>query len=200
MVRNVTKDLKSHLESSEFLAKMDAAATKTQTYKAVVQEKLQALQNSEAEKQLRSAASELKQKSEELQTTLGTNIPLMESFLADCNRLFLGKGPDKEFLLDICAQSSDTCLENTLARHVTCCCAFHPFTQFGQIIGDSFIPGGVPGATTRRLQASGGQNESNNMDICASCWTSAAPSVAEVYKKEAFARVSYVFRGTAKNC
>jgi len=54
------------------------------------------------------------------------NIDDLEKFVTQCNELYLGIGPENEYLLNICAQSGDQCINAEFGRHVSCCCGVVP--------------------------------------------------------------------------
>lgn len=115
-------------------------------------------------------------------STLQTKTVEIEAFMLNCNQLFVGKGQNNEYLLDICAQSGLSCIEEAGdARHVSCCCAYHPFTTFGldqpqfTIKGSAEIDGSAyPG---RRLVT----DDTGPVDICAEAWLEAQPLAGKIY-------------------
>eukprot|EP00971_Amphidinium_carterae_P241582 4797073-Amphidinium_carterae.1 len=99
--------------------------------------------------------------------------------------MYVGVGPSKEYVLDFVAQQNIACFEEEAAGHVSCCCAFHPFTRFG--IAPAQVINGIDGfdpparvAAGRRLTTD--ENEDEVFDICKEAWTAAAPEVAEIYQ------------------
>merc|ERR1712187_171476 len=55
----------------------------------------------------------------------------LDDLLNNCDRLFTGIGSDQEYLLDLCSQTSTTCIEKENARHAGCCCGYMPLLALG---------------------------------------------------------------------
>ncbi|CAE7412905.1 unnamed protein product [Symbiodinium pilosum] len=184
-LRNITSEIQAYVASQEFAVTISRAVDKVGVLTAAVKERLEAASTALVESDLRKEIATLRLRATALQASLGTNIPLIERFLSECNDLHVGVGPSGEYLLDICAQENAACLENPQSGHVTCCCAYHPFSSFGNVPPAALINGiaGFEGwarvAAGRLLQGEG----EGVLDICAESWTEAAPKVAEIYAK-----------------
>ena len=135
-----------------------------------------------SDSRLKAEISSLKLRTEALKAALDKNMKLIQQFLEQCNTLYVGTGPQKEYLLDICSVLNDGCLEHASAGHVTCCCAYHPFTAFGEQLPSSIISGigdfpsparVAPGRRLRRMATE------VPTDICAAAWVEASPKVSE---------------------
>ncbi|CAJ1389492.1 unnamed protein product [Effrenium voratum] len=181
-LRNVTAGIQAFVSSQEFAAKIQRARSKVEEVKAAVKERLQIGFALLVESELMAAIQALRQKAAALQAALGQNIPLIKRFLSECNDMHVGTGPQNEYLLDICAQQSVACLDEADAGHVTCCCAYHPFSTFGETVSEIIdgiqdFPNPARVRSGRRL--AGGES----LDICAQAWTEAAPAVAQLYAK-----------------
>eukprot|EP00932_Pfiesteria_piscicida_P006474 SRR837773.16416.p1 GENE.SRR837773.16416~~SRR837773.16416.p1 ORF type:complete len:212 (-),score=0.66 SRR837773.16416:177-812(-) len=66
-----------------------------------------------------------------LQDRLKSGIAKTRQLLQECSILALGQGPDDEYLLDICSQNSDACVDTKDGVHVGCCCGFNPLMYLG---------------------------------------------------------------------
>lgn len=80
---------------------------------------------------LSQATDSLGKSSNELQDELDKAIPALDDLLNKCDRLFTGIGSEQEYLLDLCSQTSTTCIEKNTARHAGCCCGYMPLLALG---------------------------------------------------------------------
>jgi len=99
---------------------------------------------------------QLRHQAAELSGALKGQVPQINSFLTQCSRPILAMGPSNEYLLDICSQATDNCIEEAHAAHVGCCCGGIP------LAGGGFIPANKPGQQLEVDQAL-----LNSMDVCA---------------------------------
>lgn len=68
-----------------------------------------------------------------LQATLSTALPGMQAFLSECNILTTGTGANYDYLLDMCAQAGQQCIdEHDEVQHVGCCCACNPTVKLAR--------------------------------------------------------------------
>ena len=101
---------------------------------------------------LQAAMDTVKRRGEEPNQTVDQRLALFEEFISNCNVLMTARGGSKEYLLDICSQQGDACIQDAVGKHVGCCCAFTP------IISPKFEIDGVSaeevenGNVARRLQ------------------------------------------------
>jgi len=121
-------------------------------------------------RRLRGKLDELSLKSEALQTTINTNLPLLDRFVEECNDLLLATGPQNEYLLDICSVTSDQCINSeedgtTFGVHSGCCCGVVPS------VGQFDIPAAGQ-AAGRRLQAE--LRADQEVDVCGYAYQASA--------------------------
>lgn len=113
---------------------------------------------------LRSGLDELKMSSSNLTLAVQENLDLFEHFLNQCNRMMPSKGLQQEYLLDVCSQRNDACIEKDgVAQHVGCCCGVNPVVASTTKINglnSSVFEGGEVDLNIRRLQ------QESNIDIC----------------------------------
>lgn len=135
------------------------------------------------------AMSDVNRAGSDLLISLANSMESMTRFLSNCNQFFIGTGSKKEYLLDLCSQSSTECLESSQSSHAGCCCGYNPFLKLGQTyISDSTISG-IEGAglrgdaarvANRRVQS---RAAADAVDICAASWTESRPGVNSAYDK-----------------
>jgi hypothetical protein len=73
----------------------------------------------------------VKDAAEKLFAEMKTVMPQLKWFLANCNTILTGRGSQKEYLLDMCSQTSKECIEAEWGQHVGCCCGYNPVVSFG---------------------------------------------------------------------
>jgi len=141
--------------------------------------------NSAVKRRLQQDADTLRHSVTLLRSTLRTVVPDIQAFLNECNMLTTGVGPNKEYLLDMCSQTSSECIESSYASHVGCCCGYNPVITLGTANAAANIPTirgikaetiarGAPRARTgRRLQ------RATNIDICAEASRQSAAYIEE---------------------
>merc|ERR1719401_770528 len=104
---------------------------------------------------LNDAINAVKTAGGELSDSLDGALTGVGELLTKCNRLFTGVGPEKEYLLDMCSQTSATCIEKEKSRHAGCCCGYLPLLALGKDPPTHTIPGvsaasaGEGGTSTR---------------------------------------------------
>merc|ERR1719220_3217052 len=116
-----------------------------------------------------------------MSSTLQENLDMITNFVTQCNKFTLGRGPQSEYMLDICAQGNAACFNEAGSEHASCCCAWNPLSKLGDEIAEVSIPGisrfspvgRVAGG--RALQA---QESERPLDICAGSWTISREEVA----------------------
>ena len=123
------------MASSEFITTVEAVEDKDGFMIRAVNERLNTEELVAVQDKLKTEIEKLKTAASHLKTTLLEKSRLIEKFLDECNDLYVGTGPNDEYLLDICAQASTACLERATSSHATCCCAYHPFTAYGEVTG-----------------------------------------------------------------
>ena len=174
-----TLQIQAYVTSEAFAKDMSRAIDKASLMIKAVNDRLV---GGPADERLRAEITNLKLQTKALKDSLDKNMKLIQQFLEQCNSLYVGVGPQQEYLLDICAQKSVACLEHPRAGHVTCCCAYHPFMAFGEQLPSSIISGidawplparVAEGRRLRRLSVD------VPTDICAAAWTEALPKVSE---------------------
>lgn len=87
---------------------------------------------------LRQSISAVRQSAGDLRQTIRDKSDNVRWHIQHCNDLFLALGANNEYLLDICAQNSNACIEQSHAEHVGCCCGRNPMQTFGQPGSDAF--------------------------------------------------------------
>eukprot|EP00931_Biecheleriopsis_adriatica_P049922 TRINITY_DN28893_c0_g1_i3.p1 TRINITY_DN28893_c0_g1~~TRINITY_DN28893_c0_g1_i3.p1 ORF type:complete len:1232 (+),score=156.41 TRINITY_DN28893_c0_g1_i3:265-3696(+) len=90
-------------------------------------------------KPLNDAITRLKQNSQSLSTTLGESTGALKSLTGKCSKPMLGIGQQKEYLLDMCHQQGNACIDDDTSAHVGCCCAVVPATGVMKIPGHQGI-------------------------------------------------------------
>lgn len=131
VVETSNKAIQEYVGSAEFVEMVEATPKKDEFMINAVNSRLQTPELTAVQQQLQAEIAKLKLAANLLKATLLEKAMLIEKFLAECNDLYVGTGPNDEYLLDICAQESTACLEQD-GGHVTCCCAYHPFTAYGE--------------------------------------------------------------------
>merc|ERR1719401_51905 len=89
---------------------------------------------------LNDAINAVKTAGGELSDSLDGALTGVGELLTKCNRLFTGVGPEKEYLLDMCSQTSATCTEKETGRHAGCCCGYLPLLALGKDPATHTIP------------------------------------------------------------
>merc|ERR1711871_38025 len=59
-----------------------------------------------------------------------------------------GVGPSREYLLDLCSQTSMECIDTEEGSHVGCCCGYNPIIT----LGTEGVAAGVPTIEGRRAE------------------------------------------------
>lgn len=116
---------------------------------------------------LRGGLEELKWSSGNLSEAVEEKLDLFERFLNQCNKIMPSKGANQEYLLDICSQQNDACIEKetpirSAAQHVGCCCGVNPVVASTTMIDgiSASVFGGTGYVDLRRLQ------QQTQIDIC----------------------------------
>mmetsp|Transcript_14534 Transcript_14534/g.25555 ORF Transcript_14534/g.25555 Transcript_14534/m.25555 type:complete len:890 (+) Transcript_14534:85-2754(+) len=196
------EDLKRYVQTAEFARNMAEAPNKLKTFKDALESQVAAkmnAHNSAAQTKLEAGKEGLKAALSNLDSTLTQELPKLQRFLKICNKLYVAVGPRQEYLLDICAQESTACIEETDSRthsvgHVGCSCGFNPVTTIG--FTDVEYPiAGVAGVDSRRLQlqditaevkktsdllAPVNYPDDDQIDICGTAWEAARFEVARI--------------------
>ena len=139
---SATTQIQEYVNSKEFenMIARTSNLKKAEVLATAIQDKLSSMTGA-SDSRLATEISQLKVRTATMKTTLQGKLQQIESFLSQCNSLFLGTGAQNEYLLDICAQNGIDCLETTGSSHVTCCCGYHPFTAFGETPPSTVIEG-----------------------------------------------------------
>jgi len=181
------QDLQTFVRSESFNVEMDKSVDKMALFREAIKSRMvDALERSAGKQRLVSSMDALRNASEALKTSLEANLDKMRAFVEDCNDLYLATGPQKEFLLDICAQGNEACFENEASRRVSCCCALNPVANFGggrrhRVDGISFFDLATMAAGRRAQETPAATEEEGVLDLCAEAWTRARPSVLATY-------------------
>lgn len=120
----------------------------------------------------------LKVRADELASAMRSSMGDIDNFFDQCSEMHTGVGPNVEYLLDLCARSGRSCIEEDNADHVSCCCAHHPFMTFSEIFSPSTISGlesfdGSHIGRGRRMQAE--EEEEENVPWTSAGWRGRSP-------------------------
>jgi len=145
VVRKSIDEMKKQIEERGEKVLMDARWNeKAQKYNELLNAAAaEAAASSAASLAFKKALKNMKDAANELMTILRSAIPAYKEFITgDCGNVFLGKGVQKEYLLDLCSQNSVACIEEKRSSHAGCCCAYTPHMAVGkQNIESATIPG-----------------------------------------------------------
>jgi hypothetical protein len=175
-------DIKNYVQSAPFIdAVKDAGSApgvKASTYIGLVKARLNQVYAASSEKALfEEEMQELTSRVGALVSVLQVNLPRIQKFIDNCDRFFVGHGPENEYLLDICAQGGLDCFQQEYSQHASCCCAVNPASLLGEstsglIAGIGGLSQAADGTSayipsqSRRLQ----QAPSLQSTICAKAW------------------------------
>uniref|UniRef100_A0A7S4GMN0 Uncharacterized protein n=1 Tax=Oxyrrhis marina TaxID=2969 RepID=A0A7S4GMN0_OXYMA len=163
------------LRSDEFQEQMDKEVDKIEVLRDTFREfRQEATGTGQAE--FKSAMDEVKSSGDLLKKVMDESLQLFSEFLDNCNTMFLSVGSQNEFLLDICAQANEACVDAEGAAHVGCCCAVNPVTAgTAKIDGISELLE-LDASVDRRLQAT-------STDVCAEARELAKDAVADAQQR-----------------
>lgn len=82
---------------------------------------------------IKQAVQDVELKANALKTTLSESLGALDTLVTDCNKLFTGLGASNEYLLDICTQTSNACVDVDMGRHVGSHC-HHRWHQRHQVL------------------------------------------------------------------
>jgi len=89
------------------------------------------LGGSVAKRDLQADAAAVATAATALREELNVAIPGLRNFLDNCNFLTTGVGPSNEYLLDLCSQTSQECIDAEEGTHAGCCCGYNPIITLG---------------------------------------------------------------------
>jgi len=93
---------------------------------------LDVLGGGKAADQLSKSAQGVQSAFEFVQAALKEALPKLSFLVQNCSTLVTGVGPNREYLLDMCATSSGSaCIDGEYGRHLGCCCGYNPISAFG---------------------------------------------------------------------
>mmetsp|Transcript_82632 Transcript_82632/g.191994 ORF Transcript_82632/g.191994 Transcript_82632/m.191994 type:complete len:804 (+) Transcript_82632:47-2458(+) len=138
---------------------------------------------------LRAATNDVEAAGEALEAELTTALSALEELVTQCN-IFTGVGPSKEYLLDICSQTSKECMDVQLGRHAGCCCGYLPLLELGlESITAHTIPGlsdtailGTAASQARVAAPARRVEETASYHMCAASWQMSRPQVEAAEK------------------
>merc|ERR1711937_248897 len=145
---------------------------------------------------------DLEAQGRELHRVVQANIDALSQYLDNCDDLFVGYGEEREYLLDICSQLDEACIDEPGSAHAACACAHHPFTTFTQVSSLHTIQGiremkhhrertrvRAGRRLRERAQEDGARRLESEVEVlfvCPKAWTDARAFVSE--KLEGIAR------------
>jgi hypothetical protein len=137
-MRTRSKALNAHLQSDSFLEEVALTPDKLEPVKKAIAERILNPQ-SEGGKDITAAINKFKDAGDKMLTEMDIQLPQLQNFVEQCNRDFIGVGRESEYLLDICSQKNNLCVEEAAAQHVACCCGVNYVATLsnGQIDGIS---------------------------------------------------------------
>jgi len=165
------KDVSDTVSSEEFTKWLMSYkdSEKIGKYKLRLQGLLQeVLHSGDAKQRLEDAMKAIADSVTRLNMALDEKVPLLTDYANECGRPVLAISSSKEYMMDICNQNTYSCLDDSEAQHVGCCCGSLPAT------GLFDIPGNTSG---RRLNA---QDESLGIDVCFEASARAQSDVARL--------------------
>eukprot|EP00931_Biecheleriopsis_adriatica_P047008 TRINITY_DN27070_c0_g1_i2.p1 TRINITY_DN27070_c0_g1~~TRINITY_DN27070_c0_g1_i2.p1 ORF type:complete len:812 (-),score=140.16 TRINITY_DN27070_c0_g1_i2:87-2522(-) len=188
-VRLAVNEMKKQIEERGEKVLMDARWNeKAQKYNELLKSAAaEAAKTSASSLAFKQALTNMKKSADELTATLATALPAYQEFLTgDCGNVFLGKGRQDEYLLDLCSQNSIACIEEQRSAHAGCCCAYTPHMAVGKkSLESATIPGISKGAlldseafvAARRLAEA-----SAPFDVCGEAYNGAYTSILAAQK------------------
>eukprot|EP00931_Biecheleriopsis_adriatica_P047007 TRINITY_DN27070_c0_g1_i1.p1 TRINITY_DN27070_c0_g1~~TRINITY_DN27070_c0_g1_i1.p1 ORF type:complete len:820 (-),score=157.20 TRINITY_DN27070_c0_g1_i1:87-2477(-) len=189
VVRKSIDEMKKQIEERGEKVLMDARWNeKAQKYNELLKSAAaEAAKTSASSLAFKQALTNMKKSADELTATLATALPAYQEFLTgDCGNVFLGKGRQDEYLLDLCSQNSIACIEEQRSAHAGCCCAYTPHMAVGKkSLESATIPGISKGAlldseafvAARRLAEA-----SAPFDVCGEAYNGAYTSILAAQK------------------
>jgi len=160
MMQKKQQDMTDEFQSEAFIKQMEALSRKNRL--EFLKHRVEMFRDDkglvQAHNDLREKMSALTFAGRSLDHTVTMNIQKFKKYLMQCNRLLLSKSKNNEYLLDICAQDGNNCIEHNDGRHVGCCCGQNPLGAFEkfEIAGSAAVPGAysfVPVQADRRLSS-----------------------------------------------
>lgn len=155
-------------------------------YESILRQALDAVSGAEAypSYQLKLGLQKVEQTAKDLQAAVDKAVADFDYFLANCADFYTGKGSLSEYMLDICAQRSDVCLNDPIgpedARHAGCCCAYTPHMAIGQYPMPVHT---VPGMKAFKSNSRSRRLEGLEYSICGEAYTMALPAIREAESK-----------------
>lgn len=140
-----------------------------------------------AASELQNAVSEVKLASEKVKDIMKDSTEKLKDFVANCGTLMTGRGPEQEYLLDLCSQDSTACIDHAEASHVGCCCGYMPLLGLGTEMGTNTIPGLGAEKFTGHIKSRTGRRAKSQIkganEICAEAQVLASTSVSKLEKE-----------------
>mmetsp|Transcript_87925 Transcript_87925/g.179605 ORF Transcript_87925/g.179605 Transcript_87925/m.179605 type:complete len:829 (+) Transcript_87925:46-2532(+) len=137
---------------------------------------------------IKQAVQDVELKGNALKTTLSESLGALDTLVTDCNKLFTGLGASNEYLLDICTQTSNACVDVDMGRHVGCCCGYSPLIALGSATVPTATIDGIS-ATRFSSDATGATRTAARRlatapySVCGEAYTSSKPKVEEAHAK-----------------
>jgi len=181
-------------ESLKDITKKYVKSTMAEPFKEAIKTNVDSilLANSASE-DVKNEAKKVTERGGNLLRELGEVLPEIEAFLNTCNDVVTGVGSRGEYLLDLCAQQGQYCIEKTFSQHAGCCCGYNPISSLGMgstIITKATIKGtrANPAWEPRSAEHRRLQEDSIAYNICgeASKATKESISVYETKLKKTF--------------
>jgi len=119
-------------ESLKDITKKYVKSTMAEPFKEAIKTNVDSilLANSASE-DVKNEAKKVTERGGNLLRELGEVLPEIEAFLNTCNDVVTGVGSRGEYLLDLCAQQGQYCIEKTFSQHAGCCCGYNPISSLG---------------------------------------------------------------------
>jgi len=158
------QEVLAEFQAAEFLVEMEFAGDKLNKFKRKASNMFNdRLLYSNLKDRYGDEVEKLYKKGKALLSELKRSLPNLEEFNEKCNDIFMAPSNQQsngapEFMLDMCAQGSASCIDSTSAwaEHVGCCCGYNPATQLG---GDQkYQIGGSENFRRRQLSESSAEN------------------------------------------
>eukprot|EP00435_Cladocopium_sp_Y103_P036524 s840_g9.t1 len=135
---------------------------------------------------IKQAVQDVELKGNDLKTTLSESLGALDTLVTDCNKLFTGLGASNEYLLDICTQTSNACIDVDMGRHVGCCCGYSPLIALGSATVPTATIDGIL-ATRFSSDATGATRTAARRlatapySVCGEAYNMAKPKVEEAH-------------------
>jgi len=95
------------------------------------------LQSGDARQKLIDAMGAIEASVSRLSLALNEKVPILREYVESCGRPALAVSTMNDYLLDVCNQNTNACMDDVEAQHVGCCCGSLPATGFFDIPADT---------------------------------------------------------------